>query len=232
MSKFFYVYQNKTFYEEARGGFLWSPQFTQDGRSHPGYECMKEVRNGDFVFHSYQSAIVAVSRAKSDCYSSRNPGLGFDVWAKEGWRVDAQYLLLDTPWIVLERDKVAMYKIQPSNGPFLPNGRGKQQYLCNVNIQLFEYLIEKILKAQTTEKSRERVKAFIDYHPPQSIELQAVADGCKIDAIIVGQNKKATLTINVEKIPNQKNWIGKRVGDVLQTTSVNLSYRVERIYRE
>ena len=238
MSKFFYVYQNKTFYEEARGGFLWSPQFTQDGRSHPGYECMKEVRNGDFVFHSYQSAIVAVSRAKSDCYSSRNPGLGFDVWAKEGWRVDAQYLLLDTPWIVLERDKVAMYKIQPSNGPFLPNGRGKQQYLCNVNIPVFEYLIDKIQKAQRTEKAREQIRDFLGCTPPPppppptKNELQTIEDGCKVDAIIVGENKKATLTINIEKLPNQKEWLGKKVGDVLKTTCATLSYCVERIYKE
>ena len=64
MPNYFYVYQNKTFDAEFRGSFLWSPQFANGWRPHPGYECMKEVRRGDIIFHSFQSAIVAVSRRK------------------------------------------------------------------------------------------------------------------------------------------------------------------------
>ena len=45
-------------------------------------------------------------------------------------------------------------------------------------------------------------------------------------------DKKATLTINIEKLPNQKAWLGKKVGDVLKTTSATLSYYVKRIYKE
>jgi hypothetical protein len=200
---------------------------------------MKEVRQGDIIFHSVQSAIVAISRARTDCYSATIPSSEFDEWDRNGWRVDVQYLLLPTPWIVREIDKLAMYKVQPSNGPFLSNGRGKQQYLCNVNIPVFEYSIDKIWKAQRTEKAREQIRDFLGCTPPPpppppptKKELQAIEDGCKVDAIIVGENKKATLTINIERLPNQKAWIGKKVGDVLKTTSATLSYRVERIYKE
>jgi hypothetical protein len=200
---------------------------------------MKEVRQGDIIFHSVQSAIVAISRARTDCYSATIPSSEFDEWDRNGWRVDVQYLLLPTPWIVRESDKLAMYKVQPSNGPFLSNGRGKQQYLCNVNIPVFEYLIDKIQKAQRTEKAREQIRDFLGCTPPPpppppptKKELQTIEDGCKVDAIIVGENKKATLTINIEKLQNQKAWIGKKVGDVLKTTSATLSYRVERIYKE
>ena len=127
--------------------------------------------------------------------------------------------------------------MQPPNGPFTSSYRGKQQYLCNVNIPVFEYLIDKILKAQRTEKAREQIRAFLGCAPPPpppptKKELQTIEDGCKVDAIIVGENKKATLTINIEKLQNQKAWIGKKVGDVLKTTSATLSYRVERIYKE
>jgi hypothetical protein len=185
---------------------------------------MKEVRQGDIIFHSVQSAIVAISRARTDCYSATIPSSEFNEWDRNGWRVDVQYLLLPTPWIVRESDKLAMYKVQPSNGPFLSNGRGKQQYLCNVNIPVFEYLIDKIQKAQRTEKAREQIRDFLGCTPPPSPpppptkkELQTIEDGCKVDAIIVGENKKATLTINIERLPNQKAWIGKKVGDVLKT---------------
>ena len=235
--RYFYVYQNKTFGAEFRGGFLWSPQFANGRRPHPGYECMKEVRQGDIIFHSVQSEIVAISRAKTDCYSATAPSPEFDEWDRNGWRVDVEYLRLPTPWIVRESDKIAMYKVQPLNGPFLSNGRGKQQYLCNVNILVFEYLIDKILKAQRTEKAREQIRVFLCFPPPPppppaKKKLQTIEDGCKVDAIIVGENKKATLTINIERLPNQKAWIGKKVGDVLKTTSAILSYRVELIYKE
>ena len=238
MPNYFYVYQNKTFDAEFRGSFLWSPQFANGWRPHSGYECMKEVRQGDIIFHSVQSEIVAISRAITDCYSSTAPSSEFKEWDKNGWRVDTQYLLLSTPWIVRESDKLAMYKIQPANGPYLSNGRGKQQYLCNVNIPVFEYLIDKIQKVQRTEKAREQIRDFLGCTPPPppppptKKELQTIEDGCKVDAIIVEDNKKATLTINIEKLPNQKAWLGKKVGDVLKTTSATLSYRVERIYKE
>ena len=233
--RYFYVYQNKTFDAEFHGGFLWSPQFTSGWRTHPGYECMKEVRAGDVIFHSVQSAIVAISRAKTDCYSATAPNSAFDEWDKNGWRVDAQYLLLPIPWIVREGDKRAMYRIQPVNGPFLPNGRGKQQYLCNVNVPVFEYLIDKILKAQRSEKAREQIRDFLnDAAPslPTKKEIQTIEEGCKVDAIVVGKDKNATLTIDIHRFPHQKDWIGKKVGDVLKTPSESLSYRVERIYKE
>lgn len=231
--RYFYVYQNKTFDAEFHGGFLWSPQFANGGRPHPGYECMKEVRKGDIIFHSVQSAIVAISRAKTDCYSSPAPSSDFNEWNKNGWRVDLQYFLLPTPWIVRESDKRAMYRIQPVNGPFLSNGSGKQQYLCNVNVPVFEYLIDKILKAQRSEKAREQIRDFLGdalLLLPTLKELEKIEDGCKVDAIVVGADKKATLTINIQRFPNQRAWLGKKVGDVLKTTSATLSYRVERIY--
>lgn len=236
----FWVYQNKTFGAEFRGSFLWSPQFANGWRPHPGYECMKEVKRGDIIFHSVQSAIVAISRARTDCYSAKNPGPEFGEWDRNGWRVDVQYLRLPTPWIVRENDKLAMYKVQPSNGPFLSNGRGKQQYLCNANQAIFDYIMPPILKSLTSQKQKQLID-FLDSNvlfdnPPNpspiTEKINEIADGCKVDAIIVGENKKATLTINIEKFPNHKAWIGKKVGDVLKTTSVTLSYRVERIYKE
>ena len=77
------------------------------------------------------------------------------------------------------------------------------------------------------------INVLFDNPPNPSTEIiNEIADGCKVDAIIVGENKKATLTINIEKLPNQKAWLGKKVGDVLKTTISTLSYRVEQIYKE
>ena len=229
---YFYVYQNKTFFEECRGGFLWSPQYTRDGKTHPGYECMKEVQKGDLVFHSFESAIVAISRVKTNCYSARIPSPSFSEWEGDGWRIDTEYYRLPRPFIVTEYQKVAMYKIQPPNGPFLSNGRGKQQYLCNVSTPLFNYLVDKILAAQTTTRARDEIRKFLDYTPTIGRDLTAIEDGCKVEATLLEQNKKTILTIDASAVPNHKNWLGKKVGEILTVPGVKLSYRVERIYKE
>lgn len=226
----FWVYQNKTFSDEANGAFLWSPQFTKDGKHHPGYDLMRQVRKGDLIFHSIDRAIVAISRAKKDCFAFKNPGPAFTIWDKEGWRIDVEIFYPETPWIYSKTQGKEMYKLLPTNGPFCSNGWGQERYLCSVNTPLFEYLVDKVLGAQTTEQARTDILDFLDYKP--YIILSEIEDGCKVKANLLEQSKEVELTIDANKIPNHKNWLGKKVGDVLKVPGVNLSYRVERIYRE
>ena len=234
----FWVYQNKTFFEESNGGFLWSPKYAKDGKKNPGYEAMKEVRKDDIIFHSYMGRIVAVSKAKASCYSAHRPSFAFNEWDSDGWKIDAMYNHLSR-YLHTEDYGLEIYKIQPSNGPMRSDGCGKQQYLCNINQKLFDCLMTKILHTMA-EREREKLLTFMDVKilPDKPLpngdeeSILKIEDGCRVDAIIVGENKKATLIINIEKLPNQKAWIGKKVGDVLKTTSATLSYRVERIYKE
>lgn len=226
----FWVYQNKTFFEEAKGGFLWSPQFARDGKHHPGYEMMKEVKKGDLIFHSIEHAIVAISQAKSDCYASPNPGISFSIWDKEGWQIDVESFYPSIPWIYSKTQGEEMYKIFP-RGPFLPNGYGKEQYLCGVDQSLYKYVIEKVLQAQRTSSARDDILELLKrFSTPPLINV--IENGCKVEAVLLGQNKTAILTIDSVANPNHKNWLGKKVGDILTVPGTNLSYRVESIYRE
>ena len=52
---YFFVFQNKTFDEEYRGGYLWAPQHGNSGRKVSHWEKMKEVRRGDIIIHSYSN---------------------------------------------------------------------------------------------------------------------------------------------------------------------------------
>ena len=236
----FWVYQNKTFYEEARGGFLWSPKYARDGKTNPGYETMKEVRKGDIIFHSYMGKIVAIGKAKDRCYFSRRPGIAFEEWDPDGWKIDVEYFRLPVEFDTAEYRKDIL-RLQPPNGPIRSDGQGKQQYLCNANQAIFDYIMPKILHSLTI-RNQERLLDFIDIEilpgptppppPPLPTHLSSLEDGCKVDATIVGANKPATLTINIAARPNQKAWLGKKVGDVLNTNIATLSYRVEKIYME
>ena len=66
---------------------------------------------------------------------------------------------------------------------------------------------------------------------PQQIILPAIEDGCKVDAIMLGSNKPAILAINIAERPNQKSWLGKKVGDILNTNVATIAYEVKKIYR-
>ena len=226
----FWVYQNKTFTEEAKGGFLWSPQYTSDGKRNPGYEEMKNVKKGDIIFHSNSGAIVAISVAKCGCYAAPRPE-GFEYWGVNGWRIDTQYYHLTRPFCTSNCGQ-NLYKIQPSNGPFCSDGRGKQQYLCRVNQPVFEYVMSEILERMTEERENALLK-FIDVKlilvkKPEPID--EVEDGCKVDAILMNENKAVTLKIDTEMRPVHKNWIGKKVDDILEIPGTNLLYKIKAIY--
>ena len=123
-----------------------------------------------------------------------------------------------------------MYKIFP-RGPFLPNGCGKEQYLCGVDQSLYKYVIEKVLQAQRTSSARDDILEFLQrFSAPPLINV--IENGCKVEAVLLGQNKTAILTIDSFANQNHKNWLGKKVGDILTVPGKNLSYRVESIYRE
>lgn len=107
------------------------------------------------------TSVVALSIAKTGCYSASRPSRAFSEWENDGWKIDVEYFpivgrLLVAPHIPY------LYKIQPSNGPYTSNFRGKQQYLCNSNKAIFDYLIDKIIECQYSLKEKEDLKNFIE----------------------------------------------------------------------
>ena len=71
--QYFFVFQNKSFDAESRGGYLWAPKSNQDGRKVSHWLMMEEVRKGDIIIHSVNKNIRAISIATSDCYSANQP---------------------------------------------------------------------------------------------------------------------------------------------------------------
>ena len=157
---YFYVYQNKTYHEEFNGSFLWSPQYANGGRKNAGYEMMKEVRKGDIIFHSYQGEIVAISIAQSSCYSSPRPSSAFSMWAHNGWKIDTKYLALPTS-LKTEPFIPTLYGMQPPKGPYTATFRGKQQYLCKANKEMFDFLMKEILAVQLSTAVQNQIKNFV-----------------------------------------------------------------------
>ncbi len=224
---YFYVYQNKTYYEESNGGFLWSPKFASGWRTHPGYETMKQVKPGDIIFHSYFGEIVAISKAETACYSYPRPGRGFEEWDKDGWRIDARYFVLPRP-LKTAPFIPKLHRIQPLNGPFTSTGKGKQQYLCNVNAAMFNILIDGIVALQSPTVRQ----AILDFVERDDILLEVVEDNCTIEVFVLEKSVESKLVIDTAKYPTQKAILGKKVGETFTLPKISLTYLIDKIYRE
>jgi len=64
--KAYYVSQNETYEQEISKQYLWARQLTRDGKHWQPYKNVKEMKKGDFVFHSHNNKIVAISCVVED----------------------------------------------------------------------------------------------------------------------------------------------------------------------
>lgn len=154
--QYFFVFQNKTYDAEMRGGYLWAPK---GNVSH--WKMMTQVKKGDVIFHSVNKNIVAISIAKSDCYSFKQPKDLKDekLWEDDGWRVDCDYTTIRYPIITSDHMDIIL-KLQPSQyAPFNVIGRGNTGYLFSSNVDLSEFLFGK-LKQKNSELDKLEVNIF------------------------------------------------------------------------
>jgi hypothetical protein len=247
----FWVYQNKTYYEEKRGGFLWSPKYTINGRRHPGYESMKEVKPGDIIIHGYKANIVAISIAKSVCFSFDRPSSSFSEWAKDGWKIECDYF--EFPF-ELSTDSICrkLYELQPDNGPLIAPKIGKQQYLCNANKEMLDCILNAYVSASYRKEQIDRLLQFLQLERTtvfnsdngkkdqelfedvrvKKTDKKHIEEGCKIAATILSTQKDTLLTIDTKKYPKQKHLIGKTVGEIFEIEGIDLKYQIKRIWIE
>lgn len=142
--RYFFVFQNKTFHLEQSGGYLWAP----DGAcSH--WQNMRNVSAGDVIFHGYRRNIVAISRAKADCYPAIQPReLAVErLWEDNGLRVDCTYYMLPSP---LDTKSIMpdLLTLQPSKyAPFNSLGRGNTGYLFDCPSEMAAFLLKKLKQA-------------------------------------------------------------------------------------
>ncbi|MFP9128554.1 HNH endonuclease [Niallia sp. BSM11] len=144
----FLVFQNKSYKEERRGGYLWAPQKNNAGQTFHHWTDMKLIKKNDIIFNSYNGKLVSVLIAKENCKEHERPtGLDqLDLWEKDGWLVNAKYIDLQEP--ITYKDYMGdILKIQDKKyAPFNKSGRGNTGYLFRVSKDLAGFFFELIEK--------------------------------------------------------------------------------------
>lgn len=159
---YFFVFQNKTFDEESKGGYLWAPKYGNSGRRVSHWEKMKQVKNGDIIIHSYMKNIKAISIAKCDCYSANRPVEIVDEWNNDGWRVDTQYYFFKNCLITSDHMK-KLRELQPEvYAPFNIRGYGNTGYLFGATKGMFDYIMQETYRIQFSKDDKDYVASLLE----------------------------------------------------------------------
>lgn len=158
---YFFVYQNKSYYEENAGGYLWAPQRNKAGHRVSHWEKMRSVKQGDVIIHSYHQQIRAISIAQTDAYVAERPSELSAEWQAEGWRVDTEYKPFEQ-YILTSDYKDELLRMQPTkDAPLNCRGTGNTGYLYEANQEMFDFILEKTASIQKNKSEKKRVLTII-----------------------------------------------------------------------
>lgn len=201
---YFFVFQNKTFYEEYRGGYLWAPQFGNSGRKVSHWEKMKEVRRGDVIIHSYKKQIMAISIATRDVYAAKRPAELPNEWQQEGWKVDTTYIPFTEP-IITSDYKEKLLKLQPrTDAPFNRLGRGNTGYLFESNKAMYEFVIRQTAEIQKNEQEKQRILGLLEQEKRLQVTVSELEIAMESEEVKAKQLSPERLVVYVKNGKSKK----------------------------
>jgi putative restriction endonuclease len=204
---YFFVFQNKSYHEERSGGYLWAPQRNNLGQTFHHWTDMKSIKKGDIIFNSFNGQMVSVLVAKEDCKEHERPVDldGLDLWEKEGFMVEAEYIYLPQPITYKDYMDTILELQDKKYAPFHKGRRGNTGYLFRVSKELANFLFEVIEKRNGYTKEHFLAEQTIDkqviYDVEEDLDKSVVLDKTEKELIIkarIGQSIFKKVLLNKE----------------------------------
>ncbi|WP_301110016.1 HNH endonuclease [Sporosarcina sp.] len=154
------VMQGRTYHVEKELGILFSLRQDSAGNEHHFWERMKEVVEGDRIFHYVKGDIVAISVAKSGYREEHKPSTIPlpDSENAKGYLVEAEYYELDKPLTIADSFDEILPLLPILYSPFQDNANGNQGYLYPCNEELTIKLVELIADLNIYEIDEEQLE--------------------------------------------------------------------------
>lgn len=158
------VMQGKTYQQEKDAGIIWSHKLDQAGNLQHSWERMRDVKQGDLVFHYVNGWIAAVSSVKANCVESPMPSCLQDQFPQNtaGYLVELEYHSLDVPLPIADHLEEIVPFFPVKYSAFQTNGQGNQGYLYPCNDELTLVLFELISKTNIFMQDEEQLSLSID----------------------------------------------------------------------
>lgn len=136
---FYWVNLGDSFDEVKKHSFLWAPShtFNKGGTKtvSAGWKHVPNVKKGDVILCHEDKHIIYLARATSDAYEAPRPkDRTFEKWKKEGYKIEVDLTILDTPLNNAEfkYDILGRFNEQCSPKLFGSNEQATQSYLISI----------------------------------------------------------------------------------------------------
>jgi putative restriction endonuclease len=197
-----WINQNQTYRHEVRGGYLWSPKRTRNGKRNPFYEFMREIAPGDLVFSFAETYIRAFGIARSHAYEAPRPtefGAVGRNWDEIGWRVDVEFHALPKPFRPIDWIERLRPLLPHPYSPLQANGHGLQGIYCTklpelLALALAELAGDEVLRLARSEAVAERPElapipevVLWEEHLRRQIEESAALERTDKEALILAR---------------------------------------------
>ena len=161
--KSFFVMQGETYQEEIELGIIWSPQQDSGGQIPHSWLRMKEVNEGDRIFHYVKGNIVAISVANTECQAATKPlkMQGYERSSDDGYLVELEYHELEEPLNVHSNFDEILPLLPIKYSPFQQDGNGNSGYLYPCNEDLVIKLLELISDLNIYQVDEEQLELAI-----------------------------------------------------------------------
>ena len=161
--KVYYCFQGKQFVHEASAGYIFAGD--DDGIHH--WARLKELKDGDIIFHGTVQGVLAISVVQGKCFNAQRPKehlLANDRPFQVGLMVETKYDLLRRAICTVEYIDEIIRLQGNSKGkgyPFNKNGKGNEGYLFNLHKDLAKLFMQEIIKRNPSMAERDYVKAIL-----------------------------------------------------------------------
>ena len=126
----FWITQNKTFAQEAEGGFLWAPLVDLSGKQRRMHVILSEMKPGDLILSYVRRHIVAIGFVLADPVHSPKP-IDFDPdgrWQRDGWLVPVRFTQVERPVDIGALAPRLLPLLPDRHAPLNRDGTGAQGY--------------------------------------------------------------------------------------------------------
>ena len=126
----YWITQNKTYEQEADGGFLWAPLADLSGKRRRMHAILGEMNPGDLILSFVRRHIVAIGYVLADPVRAPKP-VDLDPdgrWQREGWLVHVRFTQLAQPLSVDPLVQRLLPQLPDRHSPLNRDGTGAQGY--------------------------------------------------------------------------------------------------------
>lgn len=126
----FWITQNKTYAQEADGGFLWAPLTDRSGKRRRMHVILGEMKPGDLILSFVRRHIVAIGYVLADpVQAPKPPDLDPEGrWQTDGWLVSVRFTQLAQPLSVDPLVPRLLPLLPDRHAPLNRDGTGAQGY--------------------------------------------------------------------------------------------------------